>query len=107
MWEQGEIANYHTKNGVIMARKSKELKYVPIRPDMTRAEIIAVTGDASPKTQQNQNQNLLKSQTLNNIPSGRVANQRADLEQMATITTRSGGRGGQNRGRGRGAGNQY
>ena len=107
MWEQGEIANYHTKNGVIMARKSKELKYVPIRPDMTRAEIIAVTRDASPKTQQNQNPNLLKSQTLNNIPSGRVANQRADLEQIATITTRSGGRGGQSRGRGRGAGNQY
>ena len=28
MWEKGEVANYYTKNGVIMARKSREQRYM-------------------------------------------------------------------------------
>ena len=90
MWEQGRVSNYHTKNGVIMARKSKDHRYVPIRPDMAKSEIIAATEEAPLKNSQpTSNQSFLKSQSLNNIPPGRVASQRADLEQTATRTLRS------------------
>ena len=101
MWEKSEVANYYTKNGVIMARKSKDQRYVMIRPDMTRDDIIEAVAQAPLKSQQQtHNQNLLRSQTFSTIPSGRVASQRADLEQIATITTRSASRGGRGRGRG-------
>ena len=105
MWEEGEVANYHTKNGVIMARKTRDQRYVKIQPDMTREEIIRATEQAPTKSQQQTNNpTLLKSQTAN-IPAGRVANQKLDLEQIAMVTTRTGGRGrgGSGRGRGRGS----
>ena len=105
MWEQGQVSNYYTKNGVIMARKTKEHRYVPVRPDMTRTEIVAATEEAPLKsTQPTQNKNFLKSQSLTNIPPGRVANQRADLEQIATMTLRSSSRGGAGAGRAGGSG---
>ena len=100
MWDKGEVANYYTKHGVIMARKTREQRYVAIRPDMTRDEIKATTEGAGQRAgqQTNQNQNFLKSQSLSNIPSGRVANQKADLEQFVKVNTRSSGRTGRNQG---------
>ena len=100
MWQKGDIANYYTKHGVIMARKSRDQKYVMIRPDMTREEIMAHTEGAGQRAgqQTNPNQNFLKSQTLSNIPSGRVANQKADLEQYVKASTRSSARTGRSQG---------
>ena len=80
MWEKGDIVNYYTKNGVIMARKTREQKYVTIHPDMSRDEIVTATEGAGQRPKQQNIPNFLRSQTLTNIPSGRVANQRSDLE---------------------------
>ena len=100
MWEKGQLCNYHTKNGTIMARKTREQRYVPIQPNLTREEILQVLEQAPMKTNhpqaynQNSNQNFLRSQTLNNIQTGRVAEQRADLEDYVTTRSRGAGRGG-------------
>ena len=105
MWDKGEIANYYTKYGQIMARKSRDQRYVMIRADMTRDEIISVTEQAAAKVKQqagNQSDNFLRSQTLTSIPAGRVAGQRADLEQARNrMSTRSAGRGRGSQGQGR------
>ena len=94
MWEKNEIANYHTRNGMIMARKTKEQRYAAVRADLTREEILKVVQEA-PIRKQEPTQN----QTPANIPGGRVG-QRADLKDY--VLTRS--RGGGGRGRGRGSG---
>ena len=109
MWENNQICNYHTKNGTIQARKTREQRYTPIRADMSREEILQALEQAPLKINlcqgQAPNKNFLKSQTLHEIPQGRVAGQRADLEEF--VITRSkgsgsgrGGRGGQKRGSG-------
>ena len=105
MWEKGDIVNYYTKNGVIMARKTRDQKYVAIHPDMTREEIVTATEQAGqrPKQQNNPTQNFLRSQTLTSIPSGRVANQRADLEQFVKVSTRSSNKAGRSQGQGSGS----
>ena len=104
MWENDQIANYHTRNGTIMARKTKDQRYVPIQPNMTREEIIQVTEQAPLRTNQRlpTNRTFLRSQTLSNIPAGRVAEQKADLEEFVVNRGRGsrggGGRGGARRG---------
>ena len=96
MWEKGEITNYHTKNGTIMARKTREQKYVPIQSSMSREEIMQVTGQAPLKTSSRQptNPNFLRSQTLSSIPAGRVAEQKADLEEFVITRSKRSGKGG-------------
>ena len=101
MWDKGEIANYYTKNGQIMARKSRDQRYVAVRADLTREEILSVTEQAAAKVKQPENQTFMRSQTLTSIPAGRVAGQRADLEQARNrMSTRSAGRGRGNQGPG-------
>lgn len=100
MWEKGQISNYHTKNGTIMARKTRDQRYIPIPANMTREEILHATEQAPQRTNAHQapNPRFLKSQTLSTIPSGRVAEQRADLEDFVITRSRGssrGGRGGQ------------
>ena len=102
MWEKGQLCNYHTKNGTIMARKTRDQRYVSIRADLTRDEILQAIEQAPMKTNfpQTSNQNYLRSQTMDNIPSGRVAEQRADLEEFVVTRSRGTakvGRGGQSR----------
>ena len=103
MWEKGELCNYHTKNGTIMARKTRDQRYVPIRPNMSRDEIMQVLEQAPMKANypQASNHNFLRSQTLNSITPGRVAEQRADLEEFVVTRSkgaRKGGRGESSRG---------
>ena len=90
MREKGLIVNYHTKNGMIYARNSRDKKYSPIEPWLSETEILDVVQGAAGKGQvaQNRQTNLLKSQTLENIPHGRVARQAADLSEFVVTDNR-------------------
>ena len=88
--KDGVIANYHTKNGKIMARSSPHKKYVPIQPWYTHDDIVAATDKApTKKTQHYRNSNLNKSQTLKDIPQGHVASHTANLEEYVVGMARN------------------
>ena len=78
------VVNYHSKNGIIMARSSTNTRYVRIEPWYTRDEIIEATAQAPEKkqTREYHNTNLMQSQTLRNLPQGHTASLTADLEQF-------------------------
>ena len=87
MRKRKEIANYHTKNGIIMARDDTDKRYSLIQPWFTVAEIKNTTKHA-PLRQAQGNTNLLQSQTLKNIPQGSVTRRAADLEEFVIGNTR-------------------
>ena len=87
MREKGSIVNYHTKNGMIYARNSRDKKYSLIEPWLSEAEIVEVVSGAQNKGQVPRD-NFHRSQTLENIPHGRVARQAADLSEYVVSSKR-------------------
>ena len=66
-----------------MARSTTDKKYTRIEPWYTREDIMQATAQAPVRrTQQYQNTNLMKSQSLRNLPKGHVASYTADLEEF-------------------------
>ena len=72
--ENDHVANYHTKNGVILARDSREKRYARIQPWFTREEIIKAMADAPALSFRNDTAQgrFLVSQSLEHIPAGHV-----------------------------------
>ena len=83
------IGSYHTRNGDIFARAGKELRYVQIDPEWTENDICQAVHDAPHKQGAVPKKYFGRSQTLDNIPSGRVASRRHDLEEFVVGKMRS------------------
>ena len=82
MRKDNDITHYHTKNGQLMVRDSPNKRYTRIQPWYTEADIKDAVAKASAKSYNSKpNRDLLRSQTLRNIPSGNVAHRTADLEE--------------------------
>ena len=92
MREKGSVVNYHTKNGMIYARNSRDKKYSLIEPWLSEAEITEVIRGAPNKGPVNRTRDqdsLMRSQTLDNIPRGSVAKHAADLSEFLVSGKRS------------------
>ena len=87
MRERNLITNYHTKNGNIYARNSRDNKYSLIEPWLTETEIQQLVQSAKPKGPPAQDA-LMRSQTLDNIPQGTVAGRVANLADYVVPNTR-------------------
>ena len=88
MKRRGLIGSYHTRNGNIFARAGRDMRYVQIDPDWSESEICHAVHDA-PKQGIIPRDHFGRSQTLENIPSGRVASRLHDLEEFVVGKTRS------------------
>ena len=88
MKRRGLIGSYHTRNGNIFARAGRDMRYVQIDPDWSESEICHAVHDA-PKHGIIPRDHFGRSQTLENIPSGRVASRLHDLEEFVVGNTRS------------------
>ena len=86
MREKNNIVNYHTKNGMIYARSSRDHRYSLIEPWLTEGEIMEVVQNA-PNKGPATHDNMMRSQTLSNIPTGRVARRTADLSEFVVNST--------------------
>ena len=85
--EKDHVLNYHTKNGIILARESRDKKYARIQPTFTREEIIKAMEDAPPLSftggrDGTSQDRFLISQTLDRIPAGLVLNRAESLESL-------------------------
>ena len=87
MRKNKEIANYYTKNGNIMARDNVDKRYSLIQPWFTVDEVRTATRDA-PLRQAQHNAQMMRSQTLKNIPHGSVSRRTADLEEFVVVSSR-------------------
>ena len=87
MREKGLIVNYHTKNGMIYARNSRDKKYSLVEPWLSEAEIVEMVMGA-PVKGTNRQDNFMRSQTLQNIPQGRVASRASDLSELVVGSMR-------------------
>ena len=76
------VASYHTRNGDIFARASKDLRYVQIDPDWTENEICHAVHDAPHRQGPVPSEHFGRSQTLVNLRQGHVASRRHDLEEF-------------------------
>ena len=92
------VVNYHTKNGIILARDSKDKRYARIHHSFTREEILKAMEEAPAlsftgrrhDTNQEQGRFLI-SQTFERIPAGHVLNR---AESLQSLTVESGKRSG-------------
>ena len=86
----GHIANYHSRNGNVMARCSPDKRYVNIEINATPNDIMSLATQAPPKHQyvNHAHQQFNQSQTLADIPPGRVAQQAAGLQEYVVPGTR-------------------
>ena len=83
-----QVLNYHTKNGVILARDSPDRRYARIQPWFSEKEIFDAMKDAPFKSDQAANPSqgrFLRSQTLQSIPRDLVVKRTADLEEIAEV----------------------
>ena len=80
--EGGKIVNYHTKNGMIYARDSRDKKYVLIEPWLSEDEVIKAVQAAPNKAAHPTSDHLHRSQTLGHIPQGHVASRAADMSEL-------------------------
>ena len=83
------IGSYHTRNGIIFARADKDRKFVQIDPDWTENDVCHAVHDAPLKQGTVSREHFGRSQTLDSIPRGHVANRRYDLEEFVVGKTRS------------------
>ena len=86
------IGSYHTRNGNIFARASREKRYVQIEPEWNENDICHAVHDAPDRQAVVSRAHFGKSQTLENIPHGRVASRRHDLEEFVVGKTRPRGK---------------
>lgn len=83
MRKNKEIANYHTKNGNIMARDSTDKRYSLIQPWFTMEEILETTHNAPLRQNPGQtNRQFTRSQAVGNISEGAGARMKANLEEF-------------------------
>ena len=90
--EKQMVMNYHTKNGIILARNSQDKRYARIQPWFNEKEIIDAMNDAPAKSERAPNHGqgrFLRSQTLANIPRDLVVKRTADLEEIADVRYQS------------------
>lgn len=90
--ENKQVWNYHTKNGIILARDSPDKRYARIHPWFTEKEILDAMKDAPPKSERTSNagqERFLRSQTLENIPRDLVTKRTTDLEQIVEVQNQS------------------
>ena len=83
--DNDHVVNYHTKNGVILARDSKEKRYARIQPSYTKDEIIQAMRESpalSYGARGNAEGRLLITQTLNHIPAGHVLNKAETIDSL-------------------------
>ena len=81
-----QVLNYHTRNGVILARDSPDKRYARIQPWFSEKEILDAMRDAPIKTEQAASQGrFLRSQTLLSIPRDLVVKRTANLEEIAEV----------------------
>ena len=81
------VLNYHTKNGMIMARDNALKRYSRIQPWFSEEEIKNTLATATYKNSQTHG-HLMQSQTLADIPQGSVARKTADLEEYVVPAAR-------------------
>ena len=89
MKEKNIVVNYHTKNGTIFARDTRDKKYAVIEPWFSQNQVVSAMESAPLKQTRGSRQatngetnRLLRSQTLANIPPGHVAGRAADLSEF-------------------------
>ena len=85
--------NYHTKNGIILARDSRDKRYARIQPWFSREEIIKAMADAAalPQRADTNQGRFIQSLTLERIPAGHVLNKAVSMESlMAEASRRTG-----------------
>lgn len=87
MRERNLIVNYHTRNGNIYARSSRDNRYSLIEPWLTEQEIQHVVQSAKRKGPAAHDV-LMRSQTLDNIQQGTVAGRVANLADYVVHNTR-------------------
>ena len=51
MKKEGSISNFYTRNGIIFARKNREMRYVKIEPDSTKAMTLELVNGAQRQEQ--------------------------------------------------------
>lgn len=86
MRKRREVLNYHTRNGMIMARDAAHKRYTRIQPWFTEQEIKVTLEKAALRTT-GHNNNFMRSQTLTNIPKGTVARKTTNLEEYVVPST--------------------
>ena len=88
------VLNYHTKNGIILARDSRDKRYARIQPLFTREEIIQAMADAPALSHRGDTtpHRFLQSHTLQRIPAGHVLNRAVNLDSLVVDTGRRAGR---------------
>ena len=89
------VMNYHTKNGIILARDSRDKRYARIQPSFNRDQILKAMRDAPALSftggrSDASHGRFLVSQTLERIPAGLVLNRAESLESLTVTGKRSG-----------------
>lgn len=86
------VLNYHTKNGIILARNSQDKRYARIQPWFEEEDILEAMENAPAKTERDPapgHGRFLRSQTLESIPRDLVVKRAADLEEIAETRHRN------------------
>ena len=86
------VLNYHTRNGVILARDSADKRYARIQPWFSEQNILDAMKSApfrSEKSSDPRQGMFLRSQTLEQIPKDLVVKRTADLEEIAEVRYQS------------------
>ena len=94
--DNDHVINYHTKNGIILARDSRDKRYARIQPSYTRDEIIQAMSDAPALSftgggRDATHGRFLVSQSLERIPAGMVLNKAESLESLTVGAIRNSG----------------
>ena len=95
MWARKKVANYHTRNGVIMARNDVSKRYSRIQPWYTEDQILEAMHNAPLKRHPNQEEagqaqgRYLRSPNLDYIPRDAVMRRPSNLQDHIVGTTRS------------------
>ena len=87
------VVNYHTKNGIILARDSREKRYARIPPRFSREEIVKAMSDVPARSYSGGRGDafhgrFLQSQTLERIPAGHVLNRADSIESLTVDSSR-------------------
>ena len=86
MRKKKQVLNYHSKNGIIMARDSGMKRYSRIQPWFTEDEIRLHLEMQHTKTAKHTVTSCIR--RLADIPNGSVARKTADLEEFVVPPTR-------------------
>ena len=93
MTKADKVLNFYTRNGKIMARSSVDRQYTEIKYWYSEQNIMDQLGTApvrttNPSQSTTTNPQFIRSQTLQNMTTGRVAKQAASLEEFVVDSVR-------------------